>query len=744
MTESLLAEGELHFSVEARLLRELGERLVRRPETALIELIKNSYDADAKLCTVQFKGKDALSVTDDGVGMTFDEFESGWMRIGTAVKAGSSTTRRFERPVTGEKGIGRFSVRFLGERLSLKSVAFDAGRGIPTRLEAEFDWPSYDATEDLGKVSVPYRLTAAEEGVAFGTELVIRKLRPSTREVDLKDVRTASIGLISPLRSLLAGVESDAVSDEDPGFRLVLGDLDEESDDVAAKILDAYTLRAVLVVGRKRLTLEVYAKGSDTPYLSVSDAVPAKCGEVRADIRFFPRRGGAFKGLPVDGRLAYTWVRENSGVVVFDRSFRVPPYGERGDDWLSLTADAARNLRKPRSSLALKHFPMSDAEQASTAENWMLRLPEAAQLIGVVQVTGSRTAGRRAAADGEGLVAAADREGFVANDAFAELVDHVRGAVEAIAAVDRRRQREQQEAERQRRLQALEADAARAIASIEKNPNLPAAEKHHLVNAISRVTSEAAEHERETRERVRQLEVMSLLGVVAGFMTHEFGIALDELNRAHRVLLDVKHKVPEVEKIVVELAKARDRLEEFAEYSRAYINASRSSPPAPYKALPRLRLVRRKFGRYAEDRNIDVRLKIDPTLPAPLVPTALYDGVALNLFTNALKAVSALSNPRAERLIEFRAWNERDQHVLQVNDTGHGIPSVLRDRVFDPLFTTTEERSDPLGSGMGLGLSLVRASVEAFDGLVGVVDPPTGFSTCVEVRLPLDPEDDYR
>lgn len=61
--------------------------------------------------------------------------------------------------------------------------------------------------------------------------------------------------------------------------------------------------------------------------------------------------------------------------------------------------------------------------------------------------------------------------------------------------------------------------------------------------------------------------------------------------------------------------------------------------------------------------------------------------------------------------------------------------------VFDPLFTTTENRRDPLGSGMGLGLALVRRGAEAFGGKAELVAPPPGFATCIEIRLPNAPGD---
>lgn len=738
MADEVLDEGHLQFSVDARILRELGERLVRRPETALIELIKNAYDADATKCRVTFEGRRALIVDDDGHGMTFADFTAGWMRIGTAAKAARATTPTYGRHITGEKGIGRFSVRFLGQALALRSVADDPERGVRTALTATFDWPNYDASADIGRIDVPYQLVTTDDDT--GTRLEISRLRSSTRRLDLKHVRTASIGLVSPLQSLIVRTRDLSAGGRDPGFRLVLDDSDADADDIASRVLEAYELRATLRVRNNRLQLRVYARNSGQSCFEVKDRVRGRCGDVTADIRFFPRRAGAFRGLGIDGRRVYTWIRENAGVAVFDREFRVSPYGETGDDWLRLTADAASNYRRPRSSLAEKHFPMTDTEQASTSDNWMLRLPEAAQLIGVVQVAGLR--GEATGSDqADGLVAAADREGFVANEAFAQLFDLVRGAIEAIAMVDRRRQKEREEAHRQEQLRRLHEQAAEAAREIEANKNLPSAEKKRLLAAVTQMAASAEAHEQATSERVRQLEVMSLLGVVAGFMTHEFGVALHELDEARRILASAARKAPDLKAAIERLETSRERLSEFMDYSSAYIRGARKPPKRPYPALPRLRHVRATFERYATDRGVTVEASIGRDVVAPRVPTALYDGILLNLLTNALKATTALADPDAERTVSFRAWNENAWHHLEVIDTGVGIPTVLRERVFDPLFTTTDSNDDPLGSGMGLGLSLVRNSVEAFGGTVRVVDPPPNFSTCIHVRLPLQPEE---
>jgi signal transduction histidine kinase len=736
-SKQLLDEGTLAFSIESRLLRELGERLVKQPEVAIVELIKNAYDADATSCAIQHDPGSSITITDDGVGMTLAEFSSGWMRVGTSSKEAYRVSRVYRRRITGEKGIGRFAVRFLGSLLELNSVADDPARGYRTTLTATFDWTSFDEHEDLGSIRVPYALRRAATDLPTGTTLLIRRLRSQAATLDLHRVRTDTLGMLSPLRSLLRpptapGSRETQVSD--PGFVLTIeSGQDLSTGDVGEALLRFFVLRVVVLAEGKKLKITVYQQGHSKPYLSIVDTYENRVGSIHADIRFFPRRPGVFAGAPVDGRRAYTWVKANSGVAVFDRDFRVQPYGTEFDDWLQLQADAARNRRHPRSAFARKHFGMTDAEVADPATNWMLRLPESAQLIGVVQVE-SRRGDADAADDEKGLVPAADREGFVANEAFRELQSIIRGAVETIAVCDRRIQLAELEARQAAAMAALRRETQEAVRAIESNPHIRTPEKARLVQSLQRAQAHAEAEEEHSRERVRQLEVMSMLGVVAGFMTHEFGTALQDLREARAELQGLP--VRQFGKAADALGQHISNLEEFVKYSQGYVKASRSLPPDPYPARPRLRQMVRIFGQYATDRQIDIEISVDPDLLAPLVPVALYNGIALNLYSNALKALTARSGSAPKR-IAFRAWNDNQWHHLEVSDTGIGIPPALRERVFEPLFTTTENGRDPLGSGMGLGLALVRRGVEAFGGHVDIVEPPPEYATCVRVRLPL-------
>jgi signal transduction histidine kinase len=742
-TATVLDRGTLSFTIESRILRELGERLVKQPEVALLELIKNAYDADATKCTISYTAKKSLAVSDDGSGMTLDRFESAWMRIGTSSKEEISFSEGYRRLITGEKGIGRFAVRFLGRVLHLESVADDPKRHVRTRLVADFDWPKFDQHEDLGKVKVPYRLEAAGDGVPTGTLLSISNLRSEVERLDFQKVRTGSLGVLSPLRSLFPNTaESGAPSKksgskDDPGFQLVIQQDDaQREDDVAASVLGNFVLRALLQLASDRVTLRIFRRGEPKTYIRISESCPNDIGNLYCDIRFFPRRTGTFTQMPVKGQVAQKWVTDNAGVAVFDRNFRVQPYGTASDDWLQLQADAARNRREPRSQLALKHFPMSPEVKASTSENWMLRLAQSAQLVGLVQVSARRVRVSSSAGD-KGLIASADREGFVENVAFRQMRDLVRGAVEALAYADRSIQQAQEEEDRKALISSLRRETRAAIQEIQSNDNITAGDKARIINALAETQRIAERHEESTRAREQQLEVMSLLGVVAGFMSHEFGVALKELEQTHRELLVLGKSHPRLAQAAESLGKHIKNLKEFVTYSSGYIQGAKSVPDKPYAAKPRLQQVKRIFGRYAEERGISVEINAENDLMVPRVPAALYNGLALNLYTNALKAVAAKAD-KSEGKIAFRSWNDDRWHYLEVSDTGIGIPSVLHERVFDPLFTTTDSNRDPLGSGMGLGLALVRRGAEAFGGRADVVDPPPGFATCVQIRLPLD------
>jgi hypothetical protein len=117
-----------HFTVDTHLFRELGELLVGRDSTALVELIKNSYDADATMVSVEGAHLDnpqrgRIRIADDGIGMNAKLFENGFLRIASRVKEqGDRRSPVYKRRFTGAKGIGRLAAHKLSKKMNIVSV----------------------------------------------------------------------------------------------------------------------------------------------------------------------------------------------------------------------------------------------------------------------------------------------------------------------------------------------------------------------------------------------------------------------------------------------------------------------------------------------------------------------------------------------------------------------------------------------------------------------------------------------
>ena len=115
---------ELSFKTNARHIGQLGRELVTDFVTALVELIKNSYDADAECAKIVLQDvkstQGRIIVADCGDGMSSYDFENKWMVIGTSNKLSEPYTRK-GRKKAGKKGIGRFSVERLAEHVAIYS-----------------------------------------------------------------------------------------------------------------------------------------------------------------------------------------------------------------------------------------------------------------------------------------------------------------------------------------------------------------------------------------------------------------------------------------------------------------------------------------------------------------------------------------------------------------------------------------------------------------------------------------------
>jgi hypothetical protein len=142
----------MHFKFSPDILSRLGEELIPNPDQGIMELVKNSYDADATECTVKLTNTEAtggsLVVSDNGIGMDLNEIADGWLVIGRSKKAARLPTSLGRLPV-GDKGLGRLAALRQGSHVALKTRPAD-DLGIEYSLSINWeDFAQAKVVEDV-------------------------------------------------------------------------------------------------------------------------------------------------------------------------------------------------------------------------------------------------------------------------------------------------------------------------------------------------------------------------------------------------------------------------------------------------------------------------------------------------------------------------------------------------------------------------------------------------------------------
>jgi len=136
--------AQIPFNVSARTARLIGRENVANAEGALIELVKNCYDADSSISIILIdKPKDTIMIIDAGIGMSNQVIEDQWMTIGTDDKLNNAVTAT-GRIKSGAKGIGRFALDRLGERCCM----ITSPKGKSLGFKWNVDWTSFEEKKD--------------------------------------------------------------------------------------------------------------------------------------------------------------------------------------------------------------------------------------------------------------------------------------------------------------------------------------------------------------------------------------------------------------------------------------------------------------------------------------------------------------------------------------------------------------------------------------------------------------------
>jgi len=207
-------EEAASFRVHASLIYKLGESLIADEVTALSELIKNAYDADATICILSIDSnysevidgveqKGLIELADNGCGMDLSTIVNGWLTLSNSpkkkMKRENITTPKFQRYPLGDKGLGRLSVQKLGRNMQMITKA------AASKIEYTVIIPWGDFLKNTTIDQIPVRiLEKSVDNEKSYTRIVIKDLIDTEKWADKEQVNilTSSISkIVSPFRT---------------------------------------------------------------------------------------------------------------------------------------------------------------------------------------------------------------------------------------------------------------------------------------------------------------------------------------------------------------------------------------------------------------------------------------------------------------------------------------------------------------------------------------------------------------
>jgi signal transduction histidine kinase len=700
----------LNFTVDAALLQELGERLVGRPSTALAELVKNSYDADASYVSIKMQtlGPGTITVVDDGQGMTFDEFSQLWMRLGSTHKRSQRKSRRLGRPLTGSKGVGRIAAQLLSHSIAIASVS---DKEPKVRLVAKLNWDKALRAADLVSVEVEYDLESLEQPAAPGTTIVMSGLKQNWTPEDLSSLARDVWRLQPPFRPSTGG----RVDPSD--FRILFDGSENEMVQAFQEQLEAFSLlwvaRATGENSSGKATIRLQFRG-ERP-LQHTFAIPdCQLRDGRFELRFYELKHRQPRGITIAEARQY--LDDFGGVLIYDAGFRLPFYGEKDNDWLKISYDTSRRLS--RSLLLPDELQITEGMQ---------QLPQWSQVIGQVDVN---------TATEKSLKITITRDRLVDSRAYEQLRDFVRRAIDwyAMEKTRRRVEDELQQAE----ISPAPTSAIHRVNHLltEYKDRIPQALSTRLRASVDRALDETKALESRTGAQIATLSSLATAGVSSLAYQHELDKQLNAIATISERLVAVAAKsrelAPELLELKTELETWAARARQIGRIFSHLTEPENLQEERRYKLEQVLSDVINQIGYLAKSATFQTA-RIDADLRLPRATYAEWVSVFQNLFYNALNAM--VDSKR--RLVDCSTTRAGRHITVFVQDTGAGVDLERAEEFFKPFvrqINISPERRELGFGGTGLGLSIVRMITDKRGCTVHFAKPSTAFSTSIAIE----------
>ena len=760
---------KMNYKMASRATILLGRESVSRADGAIIELIKNAYDADAALCCICFDAdNDQIFIIDNGLGMTKEIIENFWMMIGTDNKRINyySTKRRIK---SGEKGIGRFALDRLGSKCTMytKNVSeplirwhtdwssFEAPGKTLDEIEAEFEYLENNIIDLIPESIIDNinKMAVCEKRdfkFATGTILKIFGLRDNWQSSLINKTTTALEFLVPPveqtdftivvqndMRSKGYELSNDTTDDYDYRIKAVFNGTDfkieierNELDlSVMPKEIFSHPRFQKHPYRYKDLKIGKYTKDYSIPELLLNtdtnyvNAVK-ELGEFSFMYTFMKvtarEDGRGINYYKSVGRHRRKWLNEHAGIKIYRDNFVIRPYGDKMSnsfDWLGLDARKGVN-------------PVGISDES---EQWHVNNSQSQGTVFISRMSNKV------------IIDKASREGIIENKYFSILCNILRNIISVFEkdrayisrtirlhtdeVINRERAKEEAKKLAEKVLEQQESDKHNDKAS----PASPASANDTLT--FARAVQVYEEEVEDLITEIKLLRALATNGLITTSMVHD----LKGLNAMLVSRVDTLRFAIENDKKSLVERHLRD-LVLNDEFLKAWITVitTQTNRDKRRRLKKDLSLVIRNgvnlLRPILDRKKVVLELDVDENAFERRIFETDFDSIIYNLVINSIESFDHANCE--SRIIKIKTECTDEEFVIRYQDNGAGLlESFASDpnRIFE-YGTTSKYDSDGNQVGSGLGMYIFDSSVSDYNGNYVLTKTQNGFG--IDVFIP--------
>ena len=703
----------MYFKFSPSILSRLGEELIPNPDQGILELVKNSYDADATICEIELLNTEEIGgsivISDNGMGMDLETLQSGWLVIGKSEKEGAIGRTSLNRLRVGSKGLGRLAALRLGSDVELTTRPKNAPN---IEYSVSICWNEFNNVDSVEKVNFSPTVKPTETG--HGTKIVVSNLNVKIGKREINRLARELLLLADPFdtnvsfRPKLLGTGFTDIEKQvneqffDDAEFVLKASLDEHGY-ASAQLVDwkgsTVAIASHSDISKHRQNLEISERSQDNANLS-TDSPYQKSVPANFELWIFQLNPQSFsaKNREDNSRQIRRWLAAVGGVHLYHRGLRVAPYGDKGDDWLKINLSRSRNPQvRPSTSTIIGRVIAEDANSQ--------------------------------------LLQKTDRLGFLENETFLNLQQFAMNTLEWVANF---------------RLQTVEVKQEQAKKAIK--PRIAEAKKDIEGIIITYIPEPKPRKETllklEGYDKIREEEVdilneelqlyrsLATAGTTAAVFAHESGMEINTL----------KGQVGILKFNMKQIISSQEYMERFSEnFNIIYkvLDSIKNFARYPIHLLHRGKRTNKKinihqviteviqlFDNFLNNANICVNL--DKTNDDPYIQgsIALIESVLINLITNSINAFDVNNTNIGDRKIVIRTEILNNNLWLRFMDNALGIRGIAIEEIWLPGRTTTP-------TGTGLGLKIAKDSIIDLGGQIDALANGEFGGAEFIIKLPL-------